>query len=166
MEDKKKSLPDYLVKDLVFCHKGKISKDEIFEQIIKRWESVLKIGSIDSMREAIFKKEEVAPGMTAIGNKLSIPHGIFFDYTYTHTLVISACRVINGVKGYKSEFDGEKVEYIFMIGYNQDTYCSKRTEIMPQIASIFSNESFIAELDTCTTDAELYNTIISIIQKI
>jgi len=147
-------------KDLIFVIDKEIKKDEILNFLIDKSEDKLNIGTLNSLKEAIFKKEEDAENMTAIGNYLAIPHGIFFDYSYEVDLFITIAKITNGVDGYDSPFDNNKTKYIFLIAYNQDTYCTKRTSIMPILAKFFSDTKNIEKLDSKTTPQEIFDLLL------
>lgn len=150
------NIQEILREEIIFVHND-FSKKELLEDMISSCEKTLNIGTLNSLRESILKKEEACPNMTAIGNSLAIPHGIFFDYSYEIDMFVAIAKVENGVDGYDSMFDCTKAKYVFLIAYNQDTYCTQRTAIMPIIATFFSNEENIKLLDNAKTSNEIYN---------
>ena len=155
--DIKKLIDIHLIK----VYDEKIKKDVLIEELITLAEKNLNIGTLHSLRESIIKKEEVANNMTAIGNNLAIPHGIFFDYSYEKDMFLIIAQIRKGVKGYDSPFDDKKTKYVFLIAYNQDTYCTKRTEVLPIIARYFSEPKNIDDLNRRVTPQEIYDLLMS-----
>ncbi len=162
-ENKKKSLKEFLDKDLVFYIEDTIKKDHLFEFVFNKIEDIYpEIKPIEALKESILKKEKEIPNITAIGNYLAIPHGIFFDYSYSKEIILVAVFIKGGVEDYISEFDDREVKFLFLIGYNQDAYCTKRTEILPLITSIFMEENNINYLLKSESSEDFYNRLIEL----
>lgn len=148
-----------IAKNLIFLNHDAMSRDEVLDVLMDNVTNLEYVNNKETYKKAVLDREEMIP--TSVGFNVAIPHGRNSGVTKPF---ISFMRTSNEFVW--DESNGEKVDFIFMIGVPEENEGNLHLKYLAAISKRLMNDDFRDSLRNAETTKEAFDLLDQINQTL